>query len=256
MSRTTTDALVDLRVSPDLTEAPLEAIRRLTTAVALAMTDSPAPVVMDMSCREGQLLEQVRLMSPRSTLIGIDPWQDSVLEARRRLGPNSEICQMNGEAVRAERLPGLRQGLDLAISCLALSSTPRTLNTIASVISKLKVGGQLYLTDIVPPREVRQRSLLLSLAGDEDSREQLASMASAAIGAPELFGLLSDASLASGRTTAIRISTGGLGGFASGTPEAEQLARDPRVRAGLDSLKGDLEIVEQVILHAHLVREA
>lgn len=252
-----TEAPVDLRVSSSVrAEPPLEAIRRLTTSVGLAMTSNPAPVVMDMACREGQLLEQVRLLSPDSTLIGIDPWQDSVAAARRRLGPRAEICQMNGEAVRAERLPGLRHGLDLAISCLALNSTPRTLNTIASVISKLKVGGQLYLTDIVPPREVRERSLLLSLAGGDDSREQLASMASAAIGAPELFGLLSDASLASGRTTAIRISTGGLGGFASGSPEAEQIARDPRVRAGLEALNRDLDVVDQVILHAHLVREA
>lgn len=252
-----TEAPIDLRVSSRVrAEAPLEAIRRLTAAAGLAMTANPAPVVMDMACRQGQLLEHVRLLSPDSTLIGIDPWQDSVAAARRRLGPRAEICQMNGEAVRTERLPGLRKGLDLAISCLALNSTPRTLNTIASVISRLKVGGQLYLTDIVPPREVRERSLLLSLANGEDSREQLATMASAAIGAPELFGLLSDASLASGRTTAIRISTGGLGGFASGSPEAERIARDPRVRAGLETLNRDLDVVDQVILHAHLVREA
>lgn len=258
MSRlTTSEARIDLSVADDTSTAPLLALRRLTAAVGLAMCADPEPaVVMDLSCRRGEMLEQVRLMSPGSRLIGIDPWQDSVLAARRRLGGAAEVCQMNGEAVRSERLPSLRHGIDLAISTLAISSAPRSLNTLASVLGKLKIGGQLYLTDIVPPREVRERSLLLSLASGEESREQLSSMASAAIGPPELFGLLSDAATASGRTTAIRISTGGLGGFASGTPQAQQLARDPRVRAALEAMGAHREIVDQVVLHAHLVREA
>lgn len=249
-----TESAIDLRLSGEHTPVPLQAISRLTAAVGLTLTSSRAPVVMDMACREGHLLEQIRLMSPDATLIGIDPWQDAVTAARRRLGPKAEICQMNGEAVRTERLPSLRRGLDLAVSCLSLCSTPRTLNTIASIIARLKIGGQLYLTDIVPPREVRDRSLLLSLAGNEESREELASMASAAIGAPELFGLLSDASLAAGRTTAIRISTGGLGGFPPGSPEAERVARDPRARAALEAVSGSREITDRVLMHAHLVR--
>lgn len=238
---------------------PTEAIRRVTAAVGLAQCAPALPAVtLDLSCREGELLEQVRLLCPTTTMLGTDPWEKSVLAARRRLGPHAEICQINGEALRAERLPSLRAGIDLALSCLAISSATTNFSTLASVINRLKVGGRLYITDLVPPRDVREHSKLLSLAAEDESRDQLSSLASAAIGPAEVFGLLADASSAAGRLTSIRVSTGGLGGYAPDSPQAQQLAADPRVQAGLESLAAvlNVDLLGESLLHAHVVREA
>jgi ubiquinone/menaquinone biosynthesis C-methylase UbiE len=124
---------------------------RLFTRVHQAVLDLAAPLpspahVLDVGCGTGRLLRAAETRWPEAQLIGVDPAQGMVDEARR-LTPGATI-----QRGLAEELPLSDASIDLAFSTISSHHWRDPAGGIREIARVLRPGGHFILADFAMPR--------------------------------------------------------------------------------------------------------
>jgi SAM-dependent methyltransferase len=124
---------------------------RLFTRVHQAVLDLAAPLpppvsVLDVGCGTGRLLRAAETRWPRTQLIGVDPAQGMVDEARR-LTPLATIHRG-----LAEEIPLPDASVDLAFSTISSHHWHNPAKGIKEIARILRPGGHFILADFAMPR--------------------------------------------------------------------------------------------------------
>jgi ubiquinone/menaquinone biosynthesis C-methylase UbiE len=115
-------------------------------ALDLAAPLPPPSQVLDIGCGTGRLLRAAHSRWPEAQLIGVDPAQGMVDEARR-LTPGATI-----QRGLAEQLPLPDAGIDLAFSTLSSHHWRDPAKGIREIARVLRPGGHFILADFAMPR--------------------------------------------------------------------------------------------------------
>lgn len=102
----------------------------------------PPETVLDVGCGTGRFLRKAAQRWPAARLIGVDPAEGMLAEARRQL-PAATFS-----AGTAEALPVAPESIDLAVSSISLHHWADAKAGIAGIARTLRPGGVFCLADI------------------------------------------------------------------------------------------------------------
>lgn len=115
----------------------------------IALDSVPAEVepksILDIGCGTGRLLRKAASRWPTARLIGVDPAEGMVKEARR-LTPQAQFL-----VSPAESIPLPDGSVDLVISTLSFHHWRDQIQGVKQVARLLHPGGLFVLMDILPP---------------------------------------------------------------------------------------------------------
>ena len=111
----------------------------------LAASGKPPATVLDIGCGTGRLLRKAAALWPGVHLIGVDPAEGMLNEARRR---SPEITFHLGQA---ESLPLPDASADLVMSTLSFHHWEDQPKGICEAARVLRPGGRFVLADILTP---------------------------------------------------------------------------------------------------------
>jgi ubiquinone/menaquinone biosynthesis C-methylase UbiE len=102
-------------------------------------------VILDIGCGTGRLLRKLARRWPDASLIGVDPAEGMIAEARRRTpGATFYVGQ-------AEDLPLLEASVDLVMSTTSFHHWRDQALGVRQVGCALRPGGSFVLADVLPP---------------------------------------------------------------------------------------------------------
>jgi ubiquinone/menaquinone biosynthesis C-methylase UbiE len=106
--------------------------------------------ILDVGCGTGRLLRKAARRWPGARLIGVDPAEGMVREARRRLPAGSFRIGF------AENLPLPNRSVDLAISTMSFHHWQEQAHAVNQIERVLHPGGVFVLVDIYVPGILRR----------------------------------------------------------------------------------------------------
>ena len=106
---------------------------------------SPPAYVLDVGCGTGRLLRAAGQRWPNAKLVGVDPAENMVAEAKR-LTPAADI-----RIAPAESLPFSDSAVDLAMTSLSFHHWRDQQRGIKEIVRVLRAGGRLCLADHTVP---------------------------------------------------------------------------------------------------------
>jgi ubiquinone/menaquinone biosynthesis C-methylase UbiE len=112
--------------------------------IPLVVSTDPASIV-DIGCGTGRLLRKIRQMYPISRLMGVDPAEGMIKEARR-LTPDAKFS-----VGAVESLPFPDGSIDLAISTLSFHHWRDQAEGLLEIKRVLRPEGRFLLADAVHP---------------------------------------------------------------------------------------------------------
>ena len=116
---------------------------------AQTLTVEPG-VVLDIGCGTGRLLRAVSTCWPNAQLIGVDPAEGMIANARR-LNPDATFHLGSAEA-----LPLLDYSVDLALSTLSFHHWQDHAAALSEIVRVLRPGGYFILVDVSAPQWLGQ----------------------------------------------------------------------------------------------------
>lgn len=106
--------------------------------------DEQPQAVLDIGCGTGRLLHKVQERWPQAHLVGVDPTQGMIAQARAAL-PAGEF-----HLGSAEKLPLPDGSVDLVLSTVSFHHWQDQPQGVREVARVLKPGGRFYLADSLP----------------------------------------------------------------------------------------------------------
>ncbi len=140
--------------------------RRVVELVASFFDGSPPASVLDVGCGTGRLLRRAAARWPTARLVGVDP-AEGMVENARRLAPAASF-----HVGRGEELPLADRSVDAAFSTISFHHWWDQAAGVREVARVLRPGGLFCLADavvpswagrIVPHRRIHTRAELASL---------------------------------------------------------------------------------------------
>lgn len=113
----------------------------------LSVRPDDGQTILDVGCGTGVFLKVARKLLPNSRLIGIDPDDNALVIAKKRLGNLGQSVELHRGY--AEHLPFEESSIDFCFSTLAFHHIPddMKLPAIREIYRVLKPGGQAAITD-------------------------------------------------------------------------------------------------------------
>lgn len=219
------------KISTTFDDRETEPSRVLNAAIALALAPE-ARRVLDVGCGGGEMLGSIRRLDATLHLVGIDPVESAVAEARRRFGADAPATFA---VAAAEDLEDLEHPVDLAVSHLNLGLWSDPLRGLTRVMSHLAPGGVLFVVDVAEARTSADTEAFLALARTDDEREYLSDQLAAGFEPRQLEDLLHAAADEARRKVDVHVGRGGLAGFAYDDARAGELFAASAVREALQA---------------------
>jgi ubiquinone/menaquinone biosynthesis C-methylase UbiE len=117
---------------------------RVVAAVIPLVRGMGAPVVVDVGCGTGRLLERLRAALPAASLVGVDPSAGMISVARAKEG----LRGVRLEVGSAEALPLEDAGCDVVVSTVSFHHWSDKAGGLRDVARVLRPGGHVLLLDI------------------------------------------------------------------------------------------------------------
>ncbi len=119
---------------------------RIHSAVLAAIPSDEQPqTVLDIGCGTGRLLRKVRERWPQAHLLGVDPTEGMINQARAGL-PDADFYLGS-----AEKLPLPDNSVELVLSTTSFHHWLDQAQGVCEVTRVLRPGGHFYLADTLPP---------------------------------------------------------------------------------------------------------
>jgi len=124
------------------------------TAIAAVEAISPEinpDTILDIGCGTGRLLRELAERWPAAKLIGVDPAEGMIAEARRRMPSDGGSQGATFYVSMAERLPLPDAAVELAFSTISFHHWQEQAQGIREVARVLRPGGRFVLVDFSLP---------------------------------------------------------------------------------------------------------
>ncbi|MDR3577877.1 MAG: class I SAM-dependent methyltransferase [Anaerolineaceae bacterium] len=121
----------------------------LAVLAAIPMDSQPETIV-DLGCGTGRLLRKLARRWPEAKLIGVDPAEGMIAEARRLTGGVTFYVSM------AEKLPLADESAELVTSTVSFHHWQDQAQGLREVVRVLRPGGRFVLADFSMPLGLRK----------------------------------------------------------------------------------------------------
>jgi ubiquinone/menaquinone biosynthesis C-methylase UbiE len=113
--------------------------------LSLVAADAKPQAILDVGCGTGRLLRELRARWPNAKLVGVDPAEGMIAQAKQRL-PEAEFY-----VSMAESLPLPEASVDFVFSTLSFHHWADPAKGVREVARVLRLGGCFFLADMWLP---------------------------------------------------------------------------------------------------------